>query len=88
MPRRVIGQEILGFDAAERVSSLDTLHELIDWAPLESVLGEIYAAERGEAHAPFLEGALIDDLLANRSDRSERHVGHQETFQPGIAVVS
>jgi transposase, IS5 family len=74
MPRRVIGQETLGFDAAARASSLEAIHELIDWAPLGRVLGEIYAAERGEAAWPplMLFKAL---LLAVWHDLSDVRLG-------------
>jgi len=54
MPGRRIGQESFGFGAAERSSSLDSLPDLIDWAQPEALLGEVYAAKRGEAAWPPL----------------------------------
>lgn len=61
MPRRRIGQETFGFGEEERRSSVDVLHDLIDWSPLETLLAGVYAAERGEAAWPPL--ALFKGLL-------------------------
>ncbi len=61
MPRRRIGQETFGFDAAERVTALDGLHDLIDWAPIQAALEAIPVARRGEAAWPPL--ALFRALL-------------------------
>lgn len=61
MPRRRIGQETFGFDAADRVSALDALHDLINWAPMEAALEAIPVARRGEAAWPPL--ALLKALL-------------------------
>jgi IS5 family transposase len=54
MPRRRIGQETFGFGVAERISSLDALHDLIEWSQPQALLREVYAAERGEAAWPPL----------------------------------
>jgi transposase, IS5 family len=61
MPRRRIGQETFGFDAADRRTGLDDLHDLIDWTPIEAALEGIPVARRGEAAWPPL--ALFKALL-------------------------
>jgi transposase, IS5 family len=61
MPRRRIGQESFRFVEDERKSSLDALHDVIDWSQPEALLREVYAAERGEAAWPPL--ALFKGLL-------------------------
>ena len=61
MPRRRIGQETFGFDAADRRTALDELHDLIDWTSIESALEGIPVARRGEAAWPPL--ALFKALL-------------------------
>lgn len=61
MPRRRIGQETFGFDAADRVSALDDLLGLIAWEPIEAALEAIPVARRGEAAWPAL--ALFRALL-------------------------
>lgn len=61
MPRRRIGQETFGFGDVERLSSLDAIARLIDWAPLDVALRDVYAADRGEAGWPPL--ALFKALL-------------------------
>jgi len=63
MARRQIGQEILGFgtDRANRMSSLEKLSELIDWAPVDLLLADIHSASKGEAAWPPL--ALFKALL-------------------------
>lgn len=61
MPRRRIGQETFGFDAADRRTALDELHGLIAWTPIEAALGAIPVAQRGEAAWPPL--ALFKALL-------------------------
>jgi hypothetical protein len=52
MPRRRIGQETFGFEARDRETALDALHDLIDWAPVEAALEAIPVAQRGEAGWP------------------------------------
>lgn len=63
MARRRIGQERFGFECAQgkAQSSLERLHDVIDWLETESSLGEIYRAERGEAGWPPL--AMFKALL-------------------------
>jgi transposase, IS5 family len=61
MPRRRIGQESFGFGTDERCKKLDALHDLIDWERPETLLRDMYAAERGEAAWPPL--ALFKALL-------------------------
>ncbi|WP_048880137.1 IS5 family transposase, partial [Acidocella aminolytica] len=62
MPRRRIGQEALHFpDSGCGRSSLDQLSGLIDWAPLEAILDDIYGASKGEAAWPPL--ALFKAML-------------------------
>jgi len=63
MARRQIGQETLGFgaDEANRMSSLERLSELIDWAPVDFLLADIHSAAKGEAAWPPL--ALFKALL-------------------------
>jgi IS5 family transposase len=63
MARRQIGQETLGFGAERenRVSPLEKLSELIDWAPVDFLLADIHAASKGEAAWPPL--ALFKALL-------------------------
>lgn len=61
MPRRRIGQETFGFGATEGTSSLDRLHDLIDWSRPEAALRDVYAAARGEAAWPPL--SLFKALL-------------------------
>ena len=63
MARCRIGQEILGFDTEKtsRVSSLEKLGELIDWAPMDFLLADIHVASKGEAAWPPL--ALFKALL-------------------------
>jgi IS5 family transposase len=55
MSRRRIGQQSLRFsDVGSVVSSLARLSCLIDWAPIEAVLGDIYMAAKGEPAWPPL----------------------------------
>lgn len=63
MPRRVIGQESLGFEgsAAGRSSSLDDVAGLIDWSPVDCHLADISSAAKGEAGWPPL--ALFKAML-------------------------
>lgn len=64
MARRRIGQEALvlpGSGQAGRGSTLDQLAALIDWAPVEVQLKEVYAAAKGEPAWPPL--ALFRALL-------------------------
>lgn len=61
MPRRWIGQEAFEFGAKEGTSTLDRLHDLIDWSLPEAALRDVYAAERGEAAWPPL--SLFKALL-------------------------
>ncbi len=53
MARRRIGQEGLGFlHSGGGASSLDQLAGLIDWRPIETLLGDIHAAAKGEPAWP------------------------------------
>ncbi len=63
MSRRRIGQETFGFAGSKgrRHAGLDELNRSIDWSPLETLLGDIYAAEKGEPAWPPL--ALFKALL-------------------------
>lgn len=63
MSRRRIGQESFGWggSGSERASSLDGLHDLIDWAPIETHLSPISSAAKGEPAWPPL--ALFKALL-------------------------
>ena len=62
MPRRRIGQEALHFpDSGHGRSFLDQLSGLIDWAPLEAILDDIYGAPKGEVACPPL--ALFKAML-------------------------
>jgi IS5 family transposase len=63
MVRRRIGQEAFGFAAwrGGRNAGLDALGQAIDWAPLEDLLKDVYAAEKGEPGWPPL--ALFKALL-------------------------
>jgi len=63
MARRRIGQESFGFVAEERGrrAGLDVLAAAVDWAALERLLGDIYAARKGERGWPPL--ALFKALL-------------------------
>ncbi len=64
MARRRIGQEALalpGSGQAGRGSTLDQLATLIDWAPVEVHLNDVYAAAKGEPAWPPL--ALFRALL-------------------------
>lgn len=61
MARRRIGQEALRFSREGGVSSLDQLAALIDWAPIEALLGDIHAAAKGEPAWPPL--ALFKAML-------------------------
>lgn len=48
MPRRQIGQETFEFGDAERMSSLNLIAQLIDWARPDAALRDVHAAGRGE----------------------------------------
>ena len=48
MGRRRIGQEVMGFARAERLTSLDDLAAAIDWVPLDARLAAISPRGRGE----------------------------------------
>src|SRR5690349_8264153 len=63
MPRRQIGQESLLFSAADERGgrALDELSRVIDWAPIDKLLGDIHAAPKGEPGWPPL--ALFKALL-------------------------
>jgi IS5 family transposase len=63
MARREIGQESFGFSAQAGVRSagLDELAATVDWAALDRLLGDIYAARKGERGWPPL--ALFKALL-------------------------
>ncbi len=64
MARRRIGQEALGLPGVAQAgsgSALDQLATLIDWAPVEARLKDIYAAAKGEPAWPPL--ALLKALL-------------------------
>jgi len=63
MPRRQIGQESLLFSAADKRGgrALDELSRVIDWAPIDKLLGDIHAAPKGEPGWPPL--ALFKALL-------------------------
>jgi IS5 family transposase len=63
MARRGIGQEAFGFVQGERGRNgrLDAIAGVVDWAPIERLLGGIYAAAKGEPGWPPL--ALIKALL-------------------------
>jgi len=54
MARRRIGQESFGFARAEsgRNAGLDELGLAIDWRAIEALLGEVYAAQKGERAWP------------------------------------
>ncbi|MBU6449572.1 MAG: IS5 family transposase [Rhodospirillales bacterium] len=55
MPRRRIGQEALLFSRSRGGrSSLEQLSGMIDWAPIEAILDDIYSASKGEAAWPPL----------------------------------
>jgi hypothetical protein len=59
MPRRRVGQETFGFDAADRVMALDELLDLIVWTSIGAALETIPVARRGEAAWPPLFRALL-----------------------------
>ncbi|MBD0274630.1 MAG: transposase, partial [Acetobacteraceae bacterium] len=61
MPRRRIGQEMLGFGAEAPAATLDRLHDLIDWPAAERALAPVRAAAKGEAAWPPL--SLFKALL-------------------------
>ena len=62
MPRRRIGQEVLGFGAeAGRRSALEELSALIEWSVIERLLDRINCAAKGEPAWPPL--ALFKALL-------------------------
>lgn len=62
MSRRRIGQEVFGFaGGAGRSAGLDELSRMVDWAVIEALLGNVYAAAKGEAGWPPL--ALFKALL-------------------------
>ena len=63
MSRRRIGQESFGWgpSGSVRASSLDGLHDLIDWVPIEARLSPISSAAKGEPAWPPL--ALFKALL-------------------------
>jgi transposase, IS5 family len=63
MARRGIGQEAFGFAQGERGRNgrLDAIAGVVDWAPIERLLGGIYAAAKGEPGWPPL--ALFKALL-------------------------
>lgn len=63
MARRRIGQESFGFVGRDQGgnAALEELSAAIDWAPIEGLLADIYAAERGEPAWPPL--ALFKALL-------------------------
>ena len=65
MARRRIGQETLGLPGVAQAGSgsvLDQLATLIDWAPVEARLKDIYAAAKGEPAWPPL--ALVTAWLS------------------------
>jgi transposase, IS5 family len=62
MSRRRIGQEMFGFaGGGSRSAGLDELSRMVDWAAIDVLLGDIYAAAKGEAGWPPL--ALFKALL-------------------------
>ena len=61
MAHRQIGQEQLSLSKTRRKSSLDDLASVIDWAPVASMLGSVYAHPKGEAAWPPL--AMFKALL-------------------------
>jgi IS5 family transposase len=63
MARRRIGQEAFGFVQGERGRNgrLDAIARVVDWAPIEALLGGIHAAAKGEPAWPPL--ALFKALL-------------------------
>jgi transposase, IS5 family len=63
MSRRRIGQESFawGRNDSIRASSLDALHDLVDWAPIEARLATISSAAKGEPAWPPL--ALFKAML-------------------------
>lgn len=63
MARRRIGQESFGFmgRAGGGNAALEELAGAVDWAPIERLLGDIYAAAKGEPAWPPL--ALMKALL-------------------------
>jgi hypothetical protein len=62
MAQRRIGQEALRFGMeAERQTSLDALHALLDFAPADRALAGLYPSAKGEKAWPPL--AIIKALL-------------------------
>src|SRR5271156_2153275 len=63
MARRRIGQETLAFVSSDagRRCSLDDLHDLIDWAPIDRRLASISCSAKGEPAWPPL--ALFKAML-------------------------
>src|ERR1700685_1148875 len=63
MARRRIGQETLAFVSSDagRRCSLDDLHDLIDWAPIDRRLASISCSVKGEPAWPPL--ALFKAML-------------------------
>ncbi len=61
MPRRRVGQEALGLEVAARSTTLERLHDLIDWSAAERALAPVHAAAKGEAAWPPL--SLFKALL-------------------------
>jgi hypothetical protein len=63
MARRRIGQETLAFGSSDagRRCSLDDLHDLIDWAPIDRRLASISCSAKGEPAWPPL--ALFKAML-------------------------
>jgi transposase, IS5 family len=72
MARRRIGQEAFGFIGGERGrnAGLDALDRVIDWAPVEAALRQVYAAAKGEPAWPplALAKALLLGLWYDLSD--------------------
>jgi IS5 family transposase len=72
MARRRIGQEAFGFVRGERGRNgrLDALAGVVDWAPVERLLGGIHAAAKGEPAWPPLAmfKALLLGFLHDLSD--------------------
>ena len=85
MPRRGIGQEVLGFGAETgRRSDLKELNALIEWSVIERLLDPIHCAAKGEPAWPPL--ALFKALLiAVWYDLSD--VKLCRSTSPGAAII-
>jgi transposase, IS5 family len=80
MARRRIGQETFAFGSSDagRRCSLDDLHDLIDWAPIDRRLASISRSARGEPAWPPLalfkamDKALFDEIATQLKAKAIR----------------